>query len=362
LLHAYSFPSRLRAEFVTELCSLTGFEHVIALTAGAETIEAAIKLARCRRRGTVVSFDGAFHGRTMGAQAVGGIARQKCWTAEEQGAFVQVPFPSDESPLDIGEFEALLAQRGVRPTDTAAVVLEPYQAWTLRSADPSFVRALRAWCDDAGALLVLDEIQSGFGRTGVLFAYERFDIRPDIVCCGKGISSGLPLSAMLFDGDLAAGVSHGDLSSTHGGNPLTLAAGLATLRLFHDGTIVAHAAAVGEELQAAVRHLVRRASNVVASPQGSGLIAGFTVIHKGEPNAARAQLLVEECWRQGLLMFTPVGPASALIKIAPPLIITREELQDGLQILATAVQRISEVMSDESRQPGRQISEVMSDE
>jgi 4-aminobutyrate aminotransferase / (S)-3-amino-2-methylpropionate transaminase / 5-aminovalerate transaminase len=346
LLHAYSWPSQLRAEFVTELCSLTGFEHVIPMTSGAETVEAAVKLARCRRRGAIVSFDGAFHGRTMATQVAGGIAQPKRWTAEEQGVFVRVPFPSDDSALDISEFEALLEQHDVHPADTAAVLLEPYQGSTLRCAVPSFVHALRTWCDDAEALLIFDEIQSGFGRTGTLFAYERFDIRPDILCCGKGISSGLPLSTLLFDGDLGVGI--GDLSTTHGGNPLSLAAGLATLRLFRDGTIVAYASAVGEELQRAVRQLVRQASNVVASPQGAGHVTGFTVICNGEPSATRARFIVEECWRHGLLMFTPIGPTNAIIKIAPPLITTRDELQDGLQILTTVIKTLSETAAEGS--------------
>jgi 4-aminobutyrate aminotransferase / (S)-3-amino-2-methylpropionate transaminase / 5-aminovalerate transaminase len=181
-------------------------KRVFLLTTGSEATECAIKLARTqglkiggKEKNILVSFQNGFHGRTMGAQLAGGGPALKAWLGGEDPRFIQVPFPDGFRQKDTSfqVFLDSLAAQKVDPARVCGVIGETYQGGNACLIPADYARQLRTWCDRQGAVLILDEIQAGFGRTGKLFGFQHMGIVPDLVCCGKGISGGMPLSAVL---------------------------------------------------------------------------------------------------------------------------------------------------------------------
>src|SRR5437899_1192510 len=208
LLTNYCFPSEIRSRLVEKLASLLPepLKKVFLLTTGSETVECAIKLCRThgvkvggRSKNVIVSFEKAFHGRTLGSQQAGGIPSLKDWIVNLDPGFVQVPFPdgfrTEDTSFDF--FLRSLAERGVEARDVAGVVMETYQGGSAAFAPVEYMKSLRSWCDRHNVLLVCDEVQAGFGRTGTLWGYEHYGIMPDLTTWGKGISSSLPLAAVI---------------------------------------------------------------------------------------------------------------------------------------------------------------------
>ncbi|MFJ7213641.1 aspartate aminotransferase family protein [Amycolatopsis sp. NPDC098790] len=343
LLHAYMFPTAVRARVVRALSELTGFPQCVLYTTGAEAVEGALKIARRHarakgRRAVIVTFDGAFHGRTLGAQLAGGLPAQRDWAPECDDVFVRVPFPAAGEPWSLAEFEGELHAVGVRPGDVACVMGELYQGSTLRGLDPAAAVALREWCTRTGALLVFDEIQSGFGRTGALFAHEHTGIRPDLLLCAKGLSGSLPVSAVLVaDPRFTEGLRPGELTSTHSGNPVSLAATEANLALFADGRLVAQAAERGRQLAAGLDGWASRRPDRRRVVGAFGMVAGIAfTTPDGALDPPAARRVVTECVGNGLLVCVPSTLGGAMVKIMPPLTTTEAELADGLALFTAA--------------------------
>ena len=240
LLTNYCFPSEIRMRMVEKLAEMlpAPLEKVFLLTTGSETVECAIKLCRTygvraggRRKHVIVSFDKAFHGRTLGAQQAGGIPALKEWIVNLDPGFVQVPFPDGFRTGDnsFAGFERALNEHKVGPEDVAGVMLETYQGGSAAFAPVPYMQALRQWCTEHDALLVCDEVQAGFGRTGKLWGFEHYGIVPDLALLGKGISSSLPLSAVAGRADVMDLQPAGSMTSTHTGNPICCAAALASI-------------------------------------------------------------------------------------------------------------------------------------
>lgn len=349
LLHAYMFPTAVRARVVRSLCELTGFPQTVLLTTGAEAVEVALKISRRyamsrgRTRALIVSFDGAFHGRTMGAQLAGGLSAYPGWTGRGEGIFHKVPYPAEGTRWSPAVIEQALAEVGAHPGDVACVVGEVYQGSTMRTMSRQAAQALREWCTRHQVLLVIDEIQSGFGRTGTLFGYEQLGVRPDILLCGKGLSGSLPVSAVLIaDPRYTEDLSPGELSTTHGANPLCLAAAEANLRLFRDDLVLGKVDELSRLLAEGLDAWARAKPSTRHVIASWGMVAGLTVSRQdGAPNPAAARRLVEECARRGLLLCAPLRQyGGALIKIMPPLVTTPDELSEGLAILSAASEMI----------------------
>jgi len=349
LLHNYCFPSAERAELADYLVEIAppGLDKVFLLTTGSETIENAIKLARTRglRLGRdkigIVSFEGAFHGRTLGAQMVGGIPAQKAWIVNLDPAMVQVPYPdgfrTQDSSFD--SFLRALSEQGVGPGQIAGVIIEPYQGGGASFAPLEYVQALAGWCREHDVVLVLDEIQAGLGRTGRLFAFEHYGIVPDLICCGKGLSSSLPLSAVIGRAEIMDQYGPAEMTSTHTGNPVCAAAALASVRKIVEGGLVENAQAMGEILFKGLEQIRARHYRYVGAVHGRGLVAGLHMVRNGgkDPDGDLAFCIVEKAFQKGLLLFAPVGPGGGTVKIAPPLTITEEAIQDGLLALSQAI-------------------------
>jgi 4-aminobutyrate aminotransferase/diaminobutyrate-pyruvate transaminase/4-aminobutyrate aminotransferase/(S)-3-amino-2-methylpropionate transaminase len=349
LLATYVFPHEKRAALCEALAKLAprGLDKVFLLTTGSEAIENAIKLARTHGMATggadkcvIVSFDGAFHGRTLGAQLVGGIPALKAWIGKAPEGFVQVPFPDGFRTTDtrFQVFEETLARLGVQPAHVAGVISEAFQGIGPNFFPADYAQALEAWCRKHGALLIMDEVQAGFGRTGKMFTFEHYGITPDLIVCGKGISSSLPLAAVIGRADVMSAYAPGSMTSTHSASPLAVAAALENIRILKAERLVERAARLGRPLKAALEGIGRTYTDRVGAVFCRGLVAGLLMVRPGtrEPDGDTALAINETCFRKGLLMFAPVGLGGACVKIAPPLTIDKEALEDGCAVLADA--------------------------
>ena len=348
LLTNYCFPSEIRARLVERLSNLMPepLKKVFLLTTGSETVECAIKLCRThgvkvggRGKHVMVSFLDAFHGRTLGSQQAGGIPALKEWIVNIDPGFVQVPFPDGFRNADIS-FEAFLrrlSEQGVDPQNVAGVMLETYQGGSAAFAPVEFMHALRQWCDGHKVLLVCDEVQAGFGRTGTMFGFEHYGIVPDIATFGKGISSSLPLAAVAGRADVMDLHGPNTMTSTHTGNPVCCAAALASIDIVVNEKLHENARKIGAILHHRLNDIM------VQHPQigmvfGKGLVAGVCCVHPGtnDPDGDLAWEIVELCLERGLLMFTPVGFGGGTVKIAPPLVITEEAILESTAVLEEA--------------------------
>ena len=342
LLTNYCFPSSIRAKLVERLASILPqqLDKIFLLTTGSETVECAIKLCRAwgmnqgdRRKNVIVSFDKAFHGRTLGSQQAGGIPALKDWIGNLDPGFVQLAFPDGFWTEDttFEAFERQLAEAGVQPEQVAGVLLETYQGGTGAFAPVEYMRSLRQWCDRNNALLVCDEVQAGFGRTGTLWGFEHYGIIPDLACFGKGISGSLPLSAVAGRAAIMDLPGPGSMTSTHTGNPVCCAAALASIELILSEGLAGNAKRLGVILQERLAKLKQQFPQI-GVVMGKGLVAAVSCVKPGtrEPDADLAWDVVRGCVEAGVLMFSPVGPGGGTVKISPPLVITEEALTESL--------------------------------
>jgi 4-aminobutyrate aminotransferase / (S)-3-amino-2-methylpropionate transaminase / 5-aminovalerate transaminase len=350
LLATYVFVHEKRAELTKMLQSLSPDPEsysVFILTTGSEATENCIKLAKTYAinkygptKKYIVSFKNAFHGRTFGAQLAGGMDKLKTWIVDEGKTFVQVPFPDGYKNEDTS-FELFLKSLedlGVKPEEIAGVITETYQGVGPDFMPVEYALKLEEFCKKYDILTIYDEVQSGFGRTGKMFAYEHYGVTPDLVACGKGISSSLPLSAVIGRKDIMGLYPPGSMTSTHSASPLPVVSAIENLKIIQRENLVERAAELGEILYDGLIKIHQKYPEVLGCVQGKGLVAGIQVVKKGTkiPDSEMAVKINEKCFQKGLLMFAPVGIAGECIKIAPPLIITKDALEEGLNVLAEA--------------------------
>jgi len=353
LLHNYCFPSEVRQKLAEKIVKLApkGLDKVFLLTTGAETTECAIKLSLThglavggRKKNIFVTFDGAFHGRTLGAQLAGGIPALKEWITMDTRSFVQVPYPGDYRCEDrsFAAFEKALKRKGVNPKNVAGVMTETYQGGGASFMPVPFARALRKWCTRYDALLTFDEVQAGFGRTGKMFGFQHYGVVPDLACFGKGLSSSLPISALLGRADLMDQYPPGSMTSTHTGSPVCCAAALANLDVIVRDKLHLNAARMGKVLAAGLKQVQKKYAGVCGAVYGKGLVAGVNIVKPGtkDPDGALALKIVERCMQKGLLMFSPVGFGGGLLKIAPPLTSTKDAIVEGVAVLDEAMAEV----------------------
>ncbi|WKU48300.1 acetylornithine transaminase [Streptomyces sp. VNUA116] len=301
-LYAAEPPVRL-AERLLELSGRDG--RVFFSNSGAEAVEAAFKIARRTGRTRMVAAAGGFHGRTMGALALTG-------RPAKQDPFL--PLPGEVTHVPYGDVAALRAAVDGR---TAAVVLEPVQGENgVVPAPPGYLRAAREITGAAGALLVLDEVQTGIGRTGHWFAHEAAGVEPDVVTLAKGLGGGLPIGATVAFGRAAGLLTPGQHGSTFGGNPVACAAALAVLATIEAGGLLGHVRRVGERLRAGIG---ATGHPLLREVRGAGLLLGVVL---AAPVAARAQQAALEAG------FLVNAAAPDVLRLAPPLVL-REEQADA---------------------------------
>lgn len=312
----------MRDRYLERLVRVTppGLDHVFLANSGAEAVEAAIKFARLTTgRTKLVATMRGFHGRTMGALSL-------TWKKQYREPFA--PLLPDVVHIPYGNLDAV---RATVDEETAAIVVEPVQGeGGVIPAPDGYLQGLREICDTTGALLVVDEVQTGFGRTGRMFAVEHWGIVPDVLCLAKGIAGGIPMAAVVTNARVAAALRPGHHGSTFGGNPLACAAALAVLDILEGEGLVRQAAEKGAWLLARLRDL---ASPLVREVRGLGLMVGVELRVRATPYLRRLQ---EE---HGILAL-PAGPT--VIRLLPPLVISYNELGQ----VVGALQRVLETATD----------------
>jgi 4-aminobutyrate aminotransferase-like enzyme len=354
LLATYVFIHEKRAELTKMLKALSPDPEnylVFLLSTGSEATENCIKLAKTyalEKHGPgkkyLISFNNAFHGRTMGAQLAGGMAKSKTWIIEEGRTFVQVPFPdgykNENTSFDL--FLSTLADKGIKPAEIAGVITESYQGVGPDFLPVEYARKLEAFCLENDIVTIFDEVQSGFGRTGRMFCYEHYGITPDLIACGKGISSSLPISAVIGRKEIMNLYAPGSMTSTHSGSPLPVVAAVESLKIIRKEKLVEKAALLGGILIPELTRIRNKYPDVLGCIQGKGMVAGIQVVRRGTkiPDSDLALKINEKCFHKGLLMFAPVGIAGECLKIAPPLVTTEEALREGIKVFEEACDEI----------------------
>jgi len=354
LVASYVFVHEQRAELCAMLKSLSPDPEsyrVFLLSTGSEATENAIKLARTYalekyglRRKYLVSFRHAFHGRTMGAQIAGGIDEQKRWLGAADPAFVQVPFPDGYKNTDTSFdlFLSSLSAKSITPAEIAGIITESYQGVGPDFFPVEYARRLEGFCRQNDIVLIFDEVQSGFGRTGKMFCYEHYGVKPDIICCGKGISSSLPISAVIGRQDILGLYAPGSMTTTHSASPLPVAAAIANLKIILGENLAGRAALMEGVLMPVLAGIQTRHPDRLGCLHGKGLVAGLQVVKPGTktPDPETALAINIAAMRKGVLMFAPVGIAGECLKIAPPLTIAEEALMESAQVFGEAVEEV----------------------
>jgi acetylornithine/N-succinyldiaminopimelate aminotransferase len=309
------------------LCQASFADRVFFCNSGAEACEGAIKTARRYHfvsghpeRNRIVTFQGAFHGRTLATISAAGNAKYLEGFGPDMPGFDHVPF---------GDHAALEAAIG---PETAAIMVEPVQGeGGVRVVPPRCLAGLRELCDKHGILLVLDEVQSGMGRTGKLFAYEWAGIEPDILATAKGIGGGFPVGAFMATEKAAAGMTAGTHGSTFGGNPLAMAVGNAVLDVLLEPGFLERAKDAGLRLKQHLARLKDEFPGAVEEVRGMGLLAGIRL----KPPAGD---VVKACLGEKLLT---VSAGDNVMRLLPPLNVTDDELAEAMGRLSSALRRVA---------------------
>ncbi|HZR41250.1 MAG TPA: acetylornithine transaminase [Ktedonobacteraceae bacterium] len=320
----YNVPQIKLAEL---LHMLSGGMRAFFCNSGAEANEAAFKLARkygrMHRNGAyeIISMDHGFHGRTLATTAATGKPAYHATWAPLPDGFKQVPF---------NDLEALKAATSEK---TIGILIEPIQGESgIWPADKAFLQGVRAWCDEQNLVLILDEIQSGMGRTGKFFAYEHYDVKPDIITMAKGLAGGIPIGAMLT-GPRTDLFVPGDHGSTFGGNPIACAAGVATITTILEENLLDHVAQMGEIWSSRLETLCA-SYPFIDSPRGMGLMRAFHVKHK------LSSLIVQQAQEHGLLVN---NAAPGALRMVPPLTLTIDDLDKAAERLDKALADVAEM-------------------
>jgi 4-aminobutyrate aminotransferase len=347
------------------------FDSFFFSNSGAEAVEASLKLARqASRRSDVIVFGGGFHGRTAGAMALtsskgkyrGGYAPLpsgvhiapfaycfQCAVARAAGkstAAISHAAPNDPSS---GPGQVLgccgdplrqvrhMLQTETVPEDIAAVLVEPVQGEGGYIVPPaSFIRGLREICDEHGILLIADEVQSGFGRTGRFFAMEHFDVVPDIMIIAKGIASGLPLSGIAARREIMERWHPGSHGGTYGGNAVACAASVATIRAMQEDRLVENAAELGSVLKSELTAVQSRHPSI-GDVRGLGLMIGVELLREdGAPDAALTKRVLAGCRERGLLLLN-CGPYDNVVRFIPPLVVSEEQVRHAVRVFEEAL-------------------------
>ena len=321
------FESPEQEKVAERLCANSFADKVFFCNSGAEAIECAIKTARRYQyvsghpeRYEIITFEGAFHGRTLATLAAGGQEKYLEGFGPKAQGFLQVPF-DDEKAL-----------RSAIGEKTAALLIEPIQGESgLRPVPKEFMRLLRRICDENGLLFIVDEVQTGMGRTGKLFAYQWSGIEPDIMALAKGLGGGFPIGACLATKEAAKGMTPGTHGSTFGGNLLAMAAANAVLDVMLADGFLDHVNAMANLFKQGLASIIDRFPDVVESIRGVGLLTGLKCVVKNTEVIA--------AMRDEKLL--GVGAGNNVIRLLPPLTVTEDEIRDGLHRIEKAVQLVS---------------------
>lgn len=315
--------------------------RAIFVSTGAEAVENAVKIARAYTgRPGVIAFGGGFHGRTNLCMGLTGkVVPYKKGFGPFTPEIYHVPFPAEY--LGISAAESLKAlkevfKNDIEPSRVAAIIIEPVQGEGGFYAVPKgFLGQLRELCNEYGIVFICDEIQTGFGRTGKMFACEYEDVQPDIITMAKGIAGGFPIAAVVGRREVMDGAEPGGLGGTYAGSPLGCAAGLAVLDVMEDEKLIERSREVGKRVVAGLQHLQREYPDRIGDVRGLGAMVAMELVKEGDVNQPDAELtkaLTMEAAKRGLLLLS-CGVRGNVIRILTPLTIPYDHLEEGLEIL-----------------------------
>ncbi|MFO7878942.1 MAG: aspartate aminotransferase family protein [Bacteroidales bacterium] len=322
LIHISNFYLSVpQVELSEKLTTLSGLERVFFSNSGAESVEGAIKIARKYahskgRGGEVISFEGSFHGRTLATIATGKPQMQKGFE----------PIPPGFHQIPAGDMKKL---RETASNQTAAVIIEPIQGeGGINLADPEFLQSVREFCDQNDIVLIFDEIQCGIARTGKMFAWEHYSVKPDIMTLAKGLGGGVPVGAILSSQKVSDAIDFGDHGTTFGGNPLSTAAALATLKAVEQEELVRKSHEKGQWLTEKIQALNE---NRIKEIRGKGLMIGIEFDFETKP-------LVQKMLEHGVLANATAGN---VLRLVPPLVISYDEMESVVEVMKLSLKEMN---------------------
>lgn len=343
MIFSYAYSTKIRRQLLERLVKLApdGLDKAILFSAGTEATECAMSLMRKHglslavEKLGILSIESSYHGRTLAARLAGGAPGSVDGIERESVFHWQLPLPGGP---DSKGFERDLLDRGIDPARIAGIIFESIPGWTTTLYPTAYMNELMRWAAEHQVLVTADEIQAGMARTGRMFAFEHYGITPDLITCGKGLSSSLPISAVIGRQTIMDLAPPGEMSSTFGGNPVCIAAALASLDVIEREQLVERSASLGRELGEALGVLAERYRPHVRMHNGAGL---FYSVHlknpdTGEPLAQLCDDMVMSCVRSGVLMFLT---SRGFFKIVPPLTIDREALFEAVDVIGTVLEQ-----------------------
>ena len=336
------------AERLNEIVPGSGPKKTIFLTTGAEAIENAVKIARHHtKRSAVIAFGGSFHGRTLACMSLTGkVQPYKAGFGSMLPDVFHAPFPIEYHGVSVAQSLAAienLFKADVDPQRVAALIVEPVQGeGGFYVAPPEFMQALRALCDRHGIVFIIDEVQTGFARTGRMFAIEHSGVEPDLVTLAKSLAGGLPLSAVVGKAEIMDSPAPGGLGGTYAGSPLGCAAGLAVLEVIESEQLCARAERLGAAVRARLTDLQSRWP-CIGEVRGQGAMVAMELVKDRRPDAPDAELtkaLVQAAGRRGLVLLS-CGVHANVIRFLMPLTTPDAILAEGLAILEAALEDVA---------------------
>ena len=348
LLHSYAYFNSSREKYLKNLVKFAGknFEKAFLMSAGTEATEAALKLMRLygqkvkKRKLGIICIDGNWHGRTMGAQMMSGNKEQKEWIGYEDKNIhhIKFPYPWELKKSTPKEFlnkclEKLKKKIDLKK-DICGFMLETFQGWGAIFYPKEFVKEISKLCKQNKILLTFDEMQAGFGRTGELFGYMHYGVTPDLIACGKGSSSSLPLSLVLGSKKIMDLPGTDSMSSTHSANPMVCAAGLANMQAILEDGLIDNSKILGEYFHLKLNEIKNKHYNYISHINGKGLLAAVIFSKDSIPLSNLCDLISEKCMQKGLIV---VHTGRESIKLAPSLTITKEALIEGIQVFEECI-------------------------
>lgn len=326
------------AEKLTEIAPGDSEKKAIFVSTGAEAVENCVKIARAHtgRRG-VIAFNGGFHGRTNLAMALTGkITPYKNLFGPFPGDIFHAPFPIEKHDISIKQsLKAVenLFKVDIAPTDVAAIIVEPVQGeGGFYAAPAEFLQALRAICDEHGIVLIADEIQTGFGRTGKMFSFEHSGVEPDLITMAKGIAGGFPISAVVGKSEIMDAPLPGGLGGTYGGSPVACAAALAVLDVIKEENLIERSAQIGATFNERLSQLQNTFPKLISDVRNQGCMIAIELCKEGDveqPNTELTQAIIANAAKHGLILLA-CGFYGNVIRFLPPLTISDETLNEGL--------------------------------
>ncbi len=334
------------AERLNKIAPIDGAAKTVLFTTGAEATENAIKIARVATgRAGVIAFTGGFHGRTaMATTMTGKVFPYKKGLGAALPEVWHVPFPSPHLDVTVEEtlkYLSFLFKADIDPARVAAIIIEPVQGeGGFLQAPPELMRALRKICDQHGIVLIADEVQTGYGRTGKMFAMEHYDVKPDLICVAKSLAGGFPLSGVIGKAELMDAAEPGGLGGTYGGNPLAVAAALAVLDVFEKEKLVDRANVIGEQIVARLKKMQQRNDLLpMAAVRAVGAMIAFDIVKErgGEvPDAEMTKKVTQRAADEGLILLS-CGTQFNTIRILVPLTAEDAVINEGLDKLELAL-------------------------